>query len=66
MTRSLHQWTCPRHPGEFLKDCVDAAGVISHQCKLCIEAEGDVLLVVNVPRQLHRRASEIGAGKESA
>lgn len=47
-------WTCQAHAGEFLKDCVDDAGAISHQCRVCVAAQGGKLVVANVVRGLHR------------
>jgi len=61
---TILQWTCDMHPSEFLSDVLRKDGAIEHVCARCAEAAGDPLVLVNVVRGLHRRASEIAAERK--
>jgi hypothetical protein len=52
---------CAKHPTCFLLDVLEGDGTISHLCNVCQRHAGDELAMVNVVKQLHRRASEMAA-----
>jgi hypothetical protein len=58
------QWCCDLHQAEFLSDCLRADGSLEHLCAVCCEAAGDPLVLVNVVRGLHRRASDVAAERK--
>jgi hypothetical protein len=55
-----------RHQSTYLADCLNADGSVSFICPECAKEAGDELVLVNLPRLLFKRLSELTDDEKKA